>query len=330
MNSALKTEKKSEIGAYVFLLLTAIIWGGSWPLGRWLVSEDVGGETIPAMMIASIRYFIVLLCFLFILRWHEGSINLEFAKQHWKMFTFMGIISVTIYQAGYLVGEYYTAASDASVIVSSHPILVMIFATIVLKMEDLNPQRIIGTLLSFIGVLIVFGFSPNVDVPNRLLGDILILIASFCYSLYIALSKYFFIECKKGTFQPSSLYINSWVSFFGFLTTYPVALLRNPEYLNPILYFQVPDRVWIGIAYLAFLSTIIGYWLYLEGVKRLSASRAAIFQNLVPIVGVTSSAILLGEKIDLLIHGLSLLLIILGITLVNYSQSSKGELKISS
>jgi drug/metabolite transporter (DMT)-like permease len=325
LNLGLEAERKPEIGAYVFLLLTAVIWGGTWPLGRWLVSEDVGGETIPPMMIASIRYFIVIWCFLLILRWREGNLNLEFVKQHWKMFTFMGLISVTIYQAGYLIGEYYTAASDASVIVSSHPILVMIFATLVLKMENLNKQRIIGTVLSFIGVLLVFGFSPNVDVPNRLLGDVLILLASFCYSLYIALSKYFFIKCKKGSFQPSSLYINCWVSFFGFLTTYPVALILNPEYLNPILYFQVPDRVWIGIVYLAFLSTIIGYWLYLEGVKRLNASRAAIFQNLVPIVGVTSSALLLGEKIDLLVHGLSLLLIILGITLVNYSRSRKSE-----
>ncbi|MHA2304656.1 MAG: DMT family transporter [Candidatus Hodarchaeales archaeon] len=319
----LKTEKKPEYSAYIFLLVTAIIWGGTWPLGRWLVSEEVGGETIPPMMIASIRYFIVLCCFLVILRWREGSLNIRFAKEHWKMFTFMGIISVTIYQAGYLIGEYYTAASDASVIISSHPILVMVFAVFMLKMENFDKKKIVGTFLSFFGVVIIFGFSPNANVPNRILGNIIIFIASVSYSLYIAVSKYFFNECKMGTFQPSSLYINGWVAFFGFLTTYPVALFLNPEYFDPILYFQVPDRVWVGIAYLAFLSSIVGYWLYLEGIKRLNASQAAIFQNLVPIVGVTSSAFLLGEKIDLLIHGFSLLLIISGITLVNYSQSDK-------
>jgi drug/metabolite transporter (DMT)-like permease len=87
--------------------------------------------------------------------------------------------------------------------------------------------------------------------------------------------------------------------------------------MNPILYFQVPERVWFGVGYLAFISTVLGYWFYLEGVKRLSASRAAIFQNLVPIFGVGLSVILLREIFDPLIHTSSILLIITGITLVN-------------
>ncbi|GAH27440.1 unnamed protein product, partial [marine sediment metagenome] len=39
-------------------ILTTIIWGGTWPLGRWLVSEEVGGTTIPPFMIAVIRYLV--------------------------------------------------------------------------------------------------------------------------------------------------------------------------------------------------------------------------------------------------------------------------------
>ncbi|MFX0211922.1 MAG: EamA family transporter, partial [Candidatus Hodarchaeota archaeon] len=115
------------------------------------------------------------------------------------------------------------------------------------------------------------------------------------YAIYIVTSRFFLNKCENGSFQPSSLYIITWVSFFGFLTTLPVSLVINPEYINPILYFQVPERVWFGVAYLTFLSTVLGYWFYLEGVKRLSASRAAIFQNLVPIFGVGLSVILLGE-----------------------------------
>ena len=49
--------------AYLLLIAATIIWGGSWPLGRWLVSEDVGGETIPPLIIAVVRYFIVIWCF---------------------------------------------------------------------------------------------------------------------------------------------------------------------------------------------------------------------------------------------------------------------------
>lgn len=310
-------ERNYEIGAYLLLIATALIWAGTWPLGRWLVSEEVGGETIPPMIIASIRYFLVIPCFFFILKIRKENFNISFIKNHWKIFTFMGLSSVTIYQAGYLIGEYFTSASDAVVIVSSHPMLVVIFASLVLKMEELGRKRILGTLISFSGILLIFGFSPNINVPDRILGDLLIFLGAIFYAIYIVTSRFFINQCKTGSFQPSSLYIVAWVSFFGFLTTLPASLLINPEYINPILYFQVPERIWFGIAYLAFISTILGYWFYLEGVKRLSASRAAIFQNLVPIFGIVLSVLLLGEIFDPLIHVSSIFLIIIGITLVN-------------
>ena len=311
------SEKGYEIGAYLLLLTTAIIWAFTWPLGRWLVSPEVGGETIPPMIIASLRYFLVIPCFFLILKIKEGTLNISLMKSQWKIFAFMGITSVTIYQAGYLIGEYYTSASDAVVIVSSHPMLVLFFASVILKMEKLNGLRIFGTLLSFAGILLIFRFSPNVDVPNRILGDILIFLGAIFYAQYIVVSRYFLNKYEQETFKPSSLYIITWVSFFGLFTTIPVSIIISPEYINPILYFQVPGRVWFGVAYLAFISTVLGYWFYLEGVKRLSASRAAIFQNLVPIFGVGLSVILLGEIFDPLIHFSSILLIITGITLVN-------------
>jgi drug/metabolite transporter (DMT)-like permease len=311
------SEKGYEIGAYLLLLATALIWAFTWPLGRWLVSPEVGGETIPPMIIASLRYLLVIPCFFLILKIKEGTLNISFMTSHWRIFAFMGLTSVTIYQAGYLIGEYFTSASDAVVIVSSHPMLVLIFASLILKMEELNAMRIFGTLLSFSGILLIFGFSPNVNVPDRILGNLLIFFGAIFYAMYIVTSRLFLNKCENGSFQPSSLYIITWVSFFGFLTTVPVSLIINPEYINPILYFQVPERVWFGVAYLAFISTVLGYWFYLEGVKRLSASRAAIFQNLVPIFGVGLSVVLLGEIFDPVIHISSILLIIAGITLVN-------------
>ncbi|MFW9777591.1 MAG: DMT family transporter [Candidatus Heimdallarchaeota archaeon] len=315
-----RNEKSYQATAYVLLLITTIVWAGTWPLGRWLVSESIGGETIPPMMIALVRYLIVAPVILILLRLKEGTLNVGFVKLHWKFFCFLGIISVTIYQAGYLIGEFYTSASDAVIIISSQPLIVLILASAVFKIEELNLKKLFGTLLSFSGILLVFIFSPNTSVLNRVLGNILIFVAAISYSVYLVASRRFINENTglSKTFSPSSLYIVSWVSFFGMITLLPVSLTVHPEYLaNPVLFLQIPSRVWFGILYLALLSSIIGYWFYLEGIKRLSASRAVIFQNLVPIFGVILSVILLGEVFDVLIHGSSITLIISGITLVN-------------
>ncbi|MFW9987930.1 MAG: DMT family transporter [Candidatus Odinarchaeota archaeon] len=325
MNKILKVKKKNEIIAYLLLILTMVIWGGTWPIGRWLVSEEVGGETIPPFMIAVIRYFLAVICFFLILKYKEDTLNWQFTKENWKILTVMGLLSVTIYQAGYLIGEIFTAASDASIMVATNAIWVVILSSIFLKSEFFTWKKAIGTLLAFIAVIIVVGFSPILNVSNRILGDILVLLAAFAYGSYTVISRYFLNQTKSKPefYQPSSIWIMTWVSFFGFLITIPIALIISPEFINPLEYVSIPSRVWIGIAYLAFLSTIGAYTFYLEGVKRLNASRAAIFQTLVPLFGVIFSAIFLQEKFDVFIYPFSLSLVIFGITLVNLKSSDK-------
>ncbi len=319
VDSTLITSRKQEVTAYLLLILTSIIWGGTWPLGRWLVSEEVGGATIPPFMIAIIRYFLAVICFILILKFKEGRLNWQFAKEHWKILALMGMLSVTIYQTGYLVGELLTSASDASIMVATNAIWVVILSSAFLKTERFAWNKMIGSLLAFIAVIIVVGFSPNVDVSNRILGDIMVLLGAFGYATYTVLSRFFFSKTSENTesYQPSSLWLMTWVSMFGFLITTPIAFVLSPEFLIPTTYLTIPPRVWIGISYLAFISTIGAYTFYLEGVKRLSASRAAIFQTLVPLFGVLFSAIFLQELFDILVYPFALVCVILGIILVN-------------
>lgn len=331
MNSNAINNKRQKNIAYLLLISTAVIWGGSWPLGRWLVSEEVGGVTIPPLMIAVVRYFLVVICFFLILKSKEGTSNWKFAKENWKILTLMGLLSVTIYQVGYQLGVNMTAASDASILASTNAIWVVIFSSRFLKAEFFTWKKGVGTLLAFIAVIVVFWFSPNVNVSNRILGDILILSAAFAYAIYTILFRYFINKTreKSNFYQPTSLWIITWVSFFGFLIITPISLLISPEFLNPLQYLYIPSRVWIGIAYLAFISTVVGYTFYLEGIKRLNASRAAIFHTLVPIIGVILSAIFLHERFDVFIYPFSLLLVIFGITLVNLKSPRNKEEKLS-
>ena len=319
VDSTLDANRKQEIIAYILLILTTIIWGGTWPLGRWLVSEEIGGATIPPFMIAVIRYFLAVICFFFILRFKEGTLNWQFAKKNWKILALMGLLSVTIYQAGYLIGEIFTSASDASIMVATNAVWVVIISSTFLKTERFAWKKMAGSLLAFTAVVIVVGFSPNVNVANRILGDVMILLAAFAYATYTVISRFFLNKTCKDTesYQPSSIWIMTWVSLFGFLITTPIALIISPEFLIPANYLTIPSRVWIGISYLAFISTIGAYTFYLEGVKRLNASRAAIFQALVPLFGVVFSAIFLQEEFDVIVYPFALLLVVVGIILVN-------------
>jgi len=323
VDSTLGANRKQEIIAYLLMIVTSVIWGGTWPLGRWLVSEEVGGATIPPFMIAVIRYFLAVICFFLILRIKEGTLNWQFAKKNWKLLALMGLLSVTIYQASYLIGELLTSASDASIMVATNAVWVVIISSSFLKTERFAWRKMLGSLLAFSAVFIVVGFSPNVNVANRILGDIMILLGALAYATYTVISRFFINKTREDaeSFQPSSIWIMTWVSLFGFLLTTPIALIISPEFLIPATYLTIPHRVWIGISYLAFISTIGAYTFYLEGVKRLNASRAAIFQTLVPLFGVLFSAIFLHEEFGVFVYPFALLLVIGGIILVNLKKN---------
>jgi drug/metabolite transporter (DMT)-like permease len=188
----------------------------------------------------------------------------------------------------------------------------------------------VGSLLAFTAVIIVVGFSPNVNVENRILGDIMILLGAFAYATYTVISRFFLNKTRENpeSYQPSSIWIMTWVSLFGFLITTPIALIISPEFLIPASYLTIPSRVWIGISYLAFVSTIGAYTFYLEGVKRLNASRAAIFQALVPLFGVLFSALFLQEEFVVIVYPFALLLVILGITLVNLKKIKINKVSV--
>jgi drug/metabolite transporter (DMT)-like permease len=57
-------------------------------------------------------------------------------------------------------------------------------------------------------------------------------------------------------------------------------------------------RVWLALAFLAIGSTVLAYAWYFEGVAALGAGGAAAYISLVPVFGVATSALWLGEPID--------------------------------
>jgi drug/metabolite transporter (DMT)-like permease len=75
-------------------------------------------------------------------------------------------------------------------------------------------------------------------------------------------------------------------------------------------------QVWASIIYLGAFGTAVGFVWYYEGVQTLGAARTAVFNNLVPVFGVTFGALMLGEPIlpSMISGGL---LVIAGVTLTN-------------
>jgi drug/metabolite transporter (DMT)-like permease len=281
------------------------LWGLAWPVGRFLATD------LPPISIAVVRYAIVVPVLVAILRLRRTRLSI---RRQWIVnLVAMGLLSTTLYQAFFLFGVKYAAASDDSLVIGVGPVLIAILASFVLN-EPLTKTKVLGLVSGMSGIAVISLLSPNTNVPNRLLGVTLVFGGAAAYALYTVLLRRFVSanQASDAEMAPSSLSILAWISMFGWIFMIPFSLLEAPWT------YTWTTMSWLGILYLALLSTVVGYFFYVEGVTKIEASRAAIFSNLVPVFGVISSILLLGESASRW-HGVSFLLILAGVVLVNRS-----------
>jgi drug/metabolite transporter (DMT)-like permease len=285
-----------------------LIWGAAWPVGRLLA------EGLPTVSIAVIRYVIVVPVLFLILRIREGRIHIR--KEWIPTLVLLGLLSTTLYQIFFLYGVKYAAASDDSIVIGAGPVMIGVLASVYTQ-ERLTRWKIMGLLVGLSGVVLIGFLSPNTGVLNRPLGLTLVFFGALSYALYTILLRRFVKKTNSNQdgIHVSSLSINSWMAVFGLLFLAPFSLVEQPWNYTWNL------GSWTGILYLALLSTIVGYYLYIEGVTKIGAGRASVFSNLVPVFGVLTSALLLQEAVSIWTV-VSLGLILTGVYLVNTKRAA--------
>jgi drug/metabolite transporter (DMT)-like permease len=194
----------------------------------------------------------------------------------------------------------------------------VVMASFVLK-ERPTGTKILGFASGLAGIITISILSPNTQVLNRPLGVTLVFGGATAYALYTVLLRRFLSKNRADNRGPqqSSLSILSWISLFGWFFLIPLSLLEAPWT------YSWDAGSWLGILYLAILSTVVGYFLYIEGVSKIGAGRSGVFTNLVPVFGVLTS-VLIGENLSPW-TAVSFLLIFAGVLLVNRRVKSSGS-----
>lgn len=218
------------------------------------------------------------------------------------LFAFFGAIGVAINQSLYLTGLRLTTASDAILLIATIPAFTLLIA-VVLRHEKPRWLKVGGLAVSFVGVaVLVIGSGAG---RGAIIGDLLVLVNSLSYSLYLVLSR--------PTLQRyDSLTLIAWVFVFG---TLEMGLIAVPDLLRTH-WSALPAEAWVGFAYALLFGTVLAYGLNAWALRHSTASRVASFVYLQPLVGVLGAAWLLGERLSWRV-GLAGALILAGVALAN-------------
>ncbi len=284
---------------YLSLVLTMLLWGGTFVAGRLLAG------TVDPASAAFLRFFIASAAMLVVTRLVEKRLVLP-PKKTWLPLVMLGMTGVFAYNVFFFNGLHHISAGRAALIVASTPLVITIFAALFLR-ERLTSLKAGGVLLSLIGALTVIsnghpgslfsgGFGPG---EKALVGCVL------SWSAYSLIGR-----SVLSTLSPLTAVCYS--SLIGtLLLLFPAV---NEGLLRHLSIFSLAD--WTSLAYLGLGGTALGFSLYYQGIKKIGATRAGIFINLVPVFSILLSWLILGESIKpiVLFGGI---LVLLGVTLTN-------------
>ncbi|MBT3441909.1 MAG: DMT family transporter [Euryarchaeota archaeon] len=269
------------------LIFVVIVWGIGWPAGR-VIAQDI------APFAASwIRYVVAVALFVIYLKLsNQWMIP---TRGEWKRIAWIGFFATCLYQAFFMVGMKYTAAGDASLMITFNPFFTAVLAIFFLN-EAIHWRLGAGIALGLAGVTVLFLYSPNVDIPfyERALGDALIAGAAFAWACNS-------IQMKIAMTQPaedsdrclSPLQLTVWSSVIGLVMLTPIAAVETAVMGIPEPSFDG----WVAILFLAIFSTVVSYVWFADGILTIGAGKSALYVYLVPIFGIYSGYLLLDEKL---------------------------------
>lgn len=287
VKQALQESKKSEsrsqwvikkIKTYFLLIILSIIWGVAF------VAIITAETYLSPVNLALIRWFVSAAGYLAILPF-LGRAKTKFDPKDIPRLLVISFANVPLYHLSLNFGETNVSAGVAGLLVSLGPIFIVLLSRISLK-ERIGKRIAIALIVATLGTIILS--IPNLGGPAGTVSGVLdVIVTAVAYALFAVLSKP--LVAKYG-----ALPIAIRAGIIGTLMLLPL--------LSQSLFTQVanlPPDGWASVLYLSLLSAVIGYAMFYTLISRGNVSRLSIQLYLIPVVGVISGALILGEKVTI-------------------------------
>lgn len=197
-----------------------------------------------------------------------------------------------------------TTVTRSAIIFYSMPLWLALIGHVLIPGERINPQKGMGLMLAFAGVVLALVLRGGDGGQGSLLGDLCALVAAIAWAGIAALAKASPLRMVRPEMQlvwqlAVSIPILGVAAFaFG-------PFLRDPSWIH-----------WAGLGFQILVIVSAGFLLWLWLLSIYPAASVAAFSFLSPVFGVGLGWLLLGEHIGVGIL-LSLALVVAGLILIN-------------
>lgn len=301
------TTKQAWAGFWVL----ALIWGSSFLFIR------IGVEQIPPFQLVFIRTGIAAVGLNAVVLLRGKRLPTD-----WRSIAdllFLGIVNTVFPFALITWGETHIESGVTSVLQGTAALFTLVVAHFALADERITARKLAGLVIGFLGVVVLASRSNSAansgttDSTLYLLGQLAIVVASFCYAIGGTFSR----KTIQNRLEPIVVAAGAMTvaAVVTGIITYLAPALGGP---SPILLTQLEPRVLGAILALGLINTFVAYLIFYSLVAVLGAARTSMVTYVIPAVGLILGALFLGEQVDIrLLIGAIMILGSIGIVNLN-------------
>jgi len=299
----MRTINSEKLKGHLAMFFTATIFGINIPFSKGLLPYWMSAE---AMIYSRFLFgaFSFWLASLFI---HKEPVPLK----DLGLLLLGSVLGIAFNQGFFIEGLLRTSPSDASIVTTITPILVLIISFLFLK-EPITIKKTGGVLLGFLGVIIIIVHSDLKDKTHHAtaIGDLLCIGSSLAYAFFLVVTR-----AVSKRYHPIT--IMKWMFLFSALLAMPWGL---HDTISANLFSSGSMAAWGSFIYMLFGATFITYLLIPFSQKRIRPTTIGMYNYLQPLMASIVS-ITIGTESFSWIKPIAAMLIFAGVYLVTTSKS---------
>lgn len=257
-------------------IAASAIWGGMYVVSKVVL------EVIPPFALLSLRLLLGTLTLWGIVAFTGG---IGFTRKQMLQVLGVGWVGYGISLGFQFVGTKLSTASNGSLVTSTTPAFIILFAALILG-EKITRHQLIALGVSTLGVLAVIDPRSAQISPDLFLGNLSLVAAAITWALYSVL-------IRKVTRDLDTLRVSLVAFWGGMIITLPAA---GWEISRSGVGEITPGIIW-GILFLGIVSTALAMYLWNTAFATLEAGVASLTFFAQPVVGAGLGALFLGEKL---------------------------------
>ena len=266
---------------HIALFIVNLIYALNYSIAKDVMPEYIGpsGFILLRVLGGSTLFFLTYYFF----------INEQVQKGDIIRLIFCGLFGVAINQLFFFEGLNLTTPINAAIIMTTSPILVIIFSALIIK-EKITTRKVVGIILGITGAATLILKSGNISVENDFfLGNILVFINATSYSIYLVLVKRLMTRYHPIT-------VMFYVFSFGLIFVLPFGISE----LNSVSLNSFTAIIYLKVAFVVICTTFIAYLFNAFALKSLNPSVVSVYIYLQPVLASLIAILLESDSLDII------------------------------